>query len=96
MAAGRASCFNLVWVACSYAKANEISLNSLNAVPMKDKPKGMLGPNARVGSAGESGVSAGWNPRGTAVYEFRAGPGYIVRKGTSNLSREDNPQSLQE
>ena len=65
MASAKASCFKRVCVACSYANANDMSWNSLNAVPMNETPKGWLGPVARVGVAAASVVLAGKNPRGT-------------------------------
>ena len=65
IASAIASCFNLLWVACSYANEYEISLNSLKAVPMKAMQNGRLGPTSTTGLAGLSGVSADRNPSGT-------------------------------
>lgn len=69
IAAGNARNLRRVCVACSYAYANEMSLNSLNAVPKKERPNGMFGPLSRVGRAGESEVSGGKNPSGTTRHE---------------------------
>lgn len=54
IAAGKASRFNRLCVACSYANAKLINLNSLNAVPMNAIPNGIPGAFAMVGFAGET------------------------------------------
>lgn len=71
MASGNASCFRRLCVACSYAKANEINWNSLNAVPMNEIPNGWFGPVARVGVAADNVVFAGRKPRGTEKVRTR-------------------------
>jgi len=72
IAAGNASRFRRLCVACSYANANPTSLNSLKAVPMNDIPKGMPGAFAIVGLAGDAVKLSGWNPRGTVMTGYPA------------------------
>ena len=67
IASANARRFRRLCVSCSYAYAKLMSLNSLNAVPIKLIPKGIPGPCQIIGLAASAGTESGWNPRGTIL-----------------------------
>ena len=59
IAAGNAFLASLVFVFCSYANANPVSLNSLNAVPKNDSPNGTPGAGYTVSGPADWMVTFG-------------------------------------